>query len=72
MDIFSAVISYEELLEACSEMFGFGKVTLLRDFGPLKAGQQVGSLWFWFETGMVKVYSEDDILEQTFQFRLEA
>lgn len=71
-DIFSSVIAYEDLLEACGEMFGFEKVTLLRDFGPLKAGQKVAALWFQLETGMVEVYSESGIQEQTFPFRLEA
>ena len=71
-DIFSTVISYEDLLEACDDMFGFGKATLLRDFGPLKSGQEVAAIWFKLDSAMVEVYSESGAQEQRFPFRLEA
>lgn len=53
-------------------MFGFGKATLLRDFGPLKSGQEVAAIWFKLDSAMVEVYSESGAQEQRFPFRLEA
>ena len=61
----------ESLLEACSDLFGFQDLIVLRDFGPLKKGQEIETIWFNLETSVVEVYDhEKKILE--FPFRLEA
>ena len=44
--MFNDLIEYEVLNECCTECFGFGKVTMLRDFGPWKKGDKVSNLWF--------------------------
>lgn len=70
--MFEDLIEYEQLEEACEQVFGFSGVTFKRDFGPWKAGQKVDNLWFDLEKGMVKECNEiGDALEDS-KFRLEA
>lgn len=71
--MFDTLLKYEDLFEASPESFGFGNVTMLRDFGPLKKDQTVPSLWFQLDSGICEVFEEDGTtLDSTFPFRLEA
>ncbi len=70
--MFKKLIEYEDLEEACAEMFGFGNVTFLQDFGPYKKGDKVASLWFHLETGIVEEYTDKSDLVRRFEFELKA
>lgn len=67
--MFNDLIKYEDLQEACAETFGFSHVTMLRDFGPLKAGQKIDSLWFQLETGLVEVYEAEPKWKKVLEFK---
>lgn len=71
--MFKNLLEYEELQEACAEIFGFSGVTMLRDFGPLKKGQKLEGLWFDLEKSLVESFENNDGKPSiSFQFRLEA
>jgi len=68
--MFEDLIDYEQLHEACEEMFGFGTVTFKRDFGPWKQGDRVEILWFHLETGVVEEQDKQGVVK-TAKFKLE-
>lgn len=72
--MFNDLLSYNELEEACADAFGFGDVTMLRDFGPLKKGQKIKQLWFMTETGIVRawIYDIESRNPIEFKFTLQA
>lgn len=69
--MFDDIFNYEVLQEASEQMFGFSKITMLRDFGPLKAGEKHAHIWFDTESAEVTVYADDNTLTHLFRFKLE-
>jgi hypothetical protein len=71
--MFKDLIEYDELYEASAEMFSFGDVTFLRDFGPYKKGDNIPIICFLLDTGMVETFLSDGITKANeFKFKLEA
>lgn len=71
--MFEDLFEYKDLYEACTEAFAFGKIVFKKDFGPYKAGEEVGFLWFDLTQGVVIEYSEDGLTEiKRFPFYLTA
>jgi len=70
--MFKDLLKYEGLEEACEELFGFSGVTMLRDFGKLKKGQKLKSLWFNLETGIAQSIIENEEIVVEFPFHLDA
>ena len=70
--MFKDLIEYEDLNEACEEMFGFGKVTFKRDFGPWKAGDKVDSLWFNLDPPIAEEQSDEGKVIKNCKFSLVA
>lgn len=57
-DIFGRLFNYNYIDEA-GECFGFSGVTMLRDFGKLRKGQRIESIWFFIEKSTVNVWFDD-------------
>lgn len=71
--MFESIFTYTDVEEAEPSLFGFSGVTMLRDFGPLKKGDQLVSIWFDTEKSKVSVFKDDAAVEShVFNFRLEA
>lgn len=71
--MFKDLLKYEELQEASEEGFGFGKVEILRSFGPLSEGQKLGLIWFDLETSICQVFNDEGTTELCrFPFKLTA
>ena len=60
-DVFSQIFDYKYLLDASAEMMAFGEVTMKKDFGPLKKGQNISSLWFNMEKGVCDFWEKEDV-----------
>lgn len=71
--MFKDLLEYESLDEACEDCFGFSNIILLRDFGPLKKGQKIDSIWFHLTTSTVEIcdVNTGEVL-QKFQFKIDA
>jgi hypothetical protein len=54
--MFKDLFTYRDVYESCGELFGFGIVTMLRDIGPLKAGETYESVWFDVEQSLIAVF----------------
>ena len=58
--VFSEIFDYEDdfsfLLDENKEINAFGSVTMKKDFGPLKKGQKLKSLWFNMEKGICQFW----------------
>ena len=70
--MFRDLLDYEEVQEACAELFGFSGVTFKRNFGPLKQGETYYTVWFDLETGQCQVYDADNVKTHEFNFTLES
>jgi len=62
-DIFGRLFNYDFIDEA-GECFGFSGVTMLRDFGKLRKGQKIESIWFFIEKSTVNVWFDDSSKEE--------
>jgi hypothetical protein len=71
--MFEDLLSHQTLHEASAEMYIFGGVILLRDFGPWKTGQQFPSLCFHLDKGICESYAADGAtLVESIKFQLTA
>ena len=68
--MFDDLISYDGILEASEDTFGFEDVTFLRDFGPYKTGDIVSSLWFNLPDSKVESFNAEDNIENTWKFKI--
>lgn len=70
--MFKDLFKHEELYECCGEYFGFGMITMLRDFGPLKKGEQYDSAWFQVEESVLEIYDSSEHKLVDINCKLEA
>ena len=68
--MFDDLIEFKDVLDASEEMFAFENVTFLRDFGPYKTGDKVGSLWFIISEGKAESLNVAGVLENTWKFKI--
>ena len=71
--MFEKIFTYDVVYEACGECFAFGNIKMLKDFGPLKQGEEIGSIWFDLNSSAVIIYGEDGVTKiKEFPFFLMA
>jgi hypothetical protein len=70
--MFKDLFTHEDVFECCAECFGFGAVVMLRDIGPLKAGEKYESLWFQVEKSVIEVFDTPEHVLLSFKVKLEA
>lgn len=68
--MFEDLLEYTELHEANEELFMFGNVTFIRDFGPWKKGQKFTIVSFDLNAAEAIAYRDSENIDSKYTFKL--
>lgn len=67
---YETLIDYADCIEDCAEQAGFEGVTFKQDFGPWKKFEEVKTLWFVLDRGIIEEQLDDGTVVKGCKFTL--